>query len=149
MVWKSQIYIQSFADFSEDELNSLGNSDSRVVFMYRTTKKSVMLRATDSLYTLEAEDFPEMAAILIHLTYKLTDHFVRMGVKDFKFSLKMTKELFKQITFKFLKSVETHAKDRMKLKSLEVSILTSRCSDKSGHTRKYYNTNSSGHRRSK
>ncbi|KAL0841922.1 hypothetical protein ABMA28_014154 [Loxostege sticticalis] len=111
-----------FTDFSEDELNRLGNSDSRVIFMYRTTKKSVMLRATDSLYTLEAEDFPEMAAILNHLTYKLTDHFVRMGVKDFKFSLKMTKELFKQITFKFLKSVETHAKDRMKLKSLEEEL---------------------------
>ncbi|XP_028176280.1 protein PTHB1 isoform X1 [Ostrinia furnacalis] len=111
-----------FTDFSEEELYSLGNSSSSVNFMYRSTKKTVVLRATDALYSIEAEDFPEMSAVLGHLIYKLADHFLRMGVKDFKFNVKMTKELFKQMTFKFLKSVETHAKDRMKLKGLEEEL---------------------------
>lgn len=113
------------SDFSEEDLYTNGNSANNVTFQYRSTKKTVTLKASDKIYSIEAKDFPEMSALLDHFIYKLSEHFTRTGVTDFKYSIKIDKELFKQIIFKFLKSVETHAKDRMVLKDLEVSIVGS------------------------
>lgn len=44
-----------------------------------------------------------------------------MGVKDFKFNIINDKEFIKQLIHKFLKCVETHAKERNQLKELEVT----------------------------
>lgn len=114
---------QFFLDFSEEELYSVGNSN-HVTLQYRSTKKIVTLKATENYYSIQANDFPEMTALLDHFIFKLLDHFSRMGVKDFQFNIKIDKELFKQMTFKFLKSVEIHAKDRLRLKDFEVSYIS-------------------------
>lgn len=74
-------------------------------------------------YSFEAEDFTEMISILDHFLIRLLDHYKRMTIKDFRFKLKYDKEFVKQLTHRFLKCVETHAKERIKLKDLEVSLL--------------------------
>lgn len=69
---------------------------------------------------MEANDFSDIIAVLDHFLIKLTDHHTRMGVKDFRFSIEYDKEFIKQLVHKFLKCIETHAKERNKLKELEV-----------------------------
>ncbi|CAH0406587.1 unnamed protein product [Chilo suppressalis] len=108
-----------FSDFSEEDLFTLGNSPERVTLAYRPTKKTVTIIAHDGYCTLEADNFPEMTVVLEHFISKLSDYATRMDKKDFKYEINWSKDLFKQITFKFLKSVEIHAKHRIKLKGLE------------------------------
>ncbi|XP_075969383.1 Bardet-Biedl syndrome 9 [Anticarsia gemmatalis] len=105
-----------FTDFSEEELTKFGNN---LTFVYRSTKKYITLKTDVEQYSIEAEDFTEMISILDHFLIRITDHYKRMAVKDFRFKLKYDKEFIKQLTHRFLKCVETHAKERIKLKDLE------------------------------
>ncbi|XP_021183522.3 protein PTHB1 [Helicoverpa armigera] len=105
-----------FTDFSEDELKKYGNT---ITFSYRATKQTVTLKTDLEQYTIEAEDFTEITSVLDHFLIKLMDHNARMGVKDFKFNIINDKEFIKQLIHKFLKCVETHAKERNQLKELE------------------------------
>ncbi|CAH1646180.1 unnamed protein product [Spodoptera littoralis] len=105
-----------FTDFSEDELRKYG---STVTLAYRSTKQTITLKSEVEQYLVQADDFTEITAVLDHFLIKLIDHNMRMGVKDFRFNIKHDKEFVRQLTHKFLKCVETHAKERNKLKELE------------------------------
>ncbi|KAL4714089.1 hypothetical protein ACJJTC_008443 [Scirpophaga incertulas] len=107
-----------FTDFSIEELCNAENAED-ITMVYRSTKKTVTIRAQDGHYIFEADDFPEMRALLEHFIINLTDHFRRMDDKDFKLEIIVNRDLFKQILFKFLKYVEYHAKERTTLKSFE------------------------------
>lgn len=63
-----------------------------------------------------------MSSILDHFIIRLSDHYKRMGV-DFQFKLIYDKEFVKQVMQKFFRIIETHAKERLKLKTSEVSIV--------------------------
>lgn len=108
----------SFSDFSEQELNKFGKN---LTFVYRSSKKSVNLKSDGDQYSIEFEDFTEIIAILDNFLIRLSDHYKRMAVKNFRFKLKYDKEFVKHLTHRFLKAVEIHAKERIKLKDLEVS----------------------------
>ncbi|XP_026758108.2 protein PTHB1 isoform X2 [Galleria mellonella] len=112
-------FSEIFADFSEQELLQYGGSPEIVTFSYRANKKTVTLKSSGEQYSIEADDFPEIASILDYFIFKLMDHFARMGISDFRFYIKCDKEFIKQITHKFLKSIEAHAKERIKLKTFE------------------------------
>lgn len=96
-----------------------GNS-KEITFIHRSTKKTVTLKATDKEYSVEAKDTPEITSLLIHFITRLKEHFTRKDVNDFHFKLKFDEEFAKQLTHKFLKSIESHAKERIKLKGCEV-----------------------------
>ncbi|CAB3234515.1 unnamed protein product [Arctia plantaginis] len=105
-----------FTDFSQEELNKFGNN---LNFVYRSSKKCVTLKSDGDTYSIECEDFTEIIAILDNFVIRLLDHYNRMAVKSFRFKLKYDKEFVKHLTHRFLKSVEIHAKERIKLKDLE------------------------------
>ncbi|CAH0604573.1 unnamed protein product [Chrysodeixis includens] len=105
-----------FTDFSEDEMKKYGNV---LTFMYRSTKRTVTLKTDVEQYSMEADDFTEITSILDNFIIRLSDHYIRMGVKDFRFQIKLDKESVKQLIHRFLKCVEVHAKERIKLKDLE------------------------------
>lgn len=75
----------------------------------------------DKQYSIEANDITDITSVLLNLIVRLSDHMARMNVNDFRFNVKIDGELSKQITHRFLKSIEVHAKERIKLSSLEVS----------------------------
>lgn len=90
------------------------------MFEYRSTKKTANIRLSENQYIVEADSFTEITTILDHLVLRLTDHYKRMGVKDFNFQLVYDQEFIKTLLQTFLKSIEIHAKERVKLNSLEV-----------------------------
>lgn len=106
-------------DFSEEELRKYGDT---VTLSYRSTKQTITLKSEVEQYLVEADDFTEITAVLDHFLIKLIDHNMRMGAKDFRFNIKHDKEFVRQLIHKFLKCVETHAKERNKLKELEVTF---------------------------
>ena len=89
---------------------------------YRSTKQTVTLKTDGEQYSIEANDLTDIIAVFDHFLIKLIDHHARMGVKDFTFNIKHDKEFTRQLVHKFLKCVETHAKERNKLKELEVTF---------------------------
>ncbi|KAI8435164.1 hypothetical protein MSG28_003534 [Choristoneura fumiferana] len=54
-----------------------------------------------------------------HLIIKLIDHYTRMAKSEFQYKYKFDSEISKQIIVKLLKSIEVHAKERIKLKNSE------------------------------
>lgn len=90
--------------------------------MYRSTKRTVTIKTDVEQYSMEADDFTEITSILDNFLIRLSDHYIRMGIKDFRFQLKLEKEFVKQLVHRFLKCVEMHAKERIKLKDLEVKF---------------------------
>lgn len=113
-------YIYLILDFTEEDLSkNRGNGDS-ITFAYRSSKKSVTVKASSTQYHFEVNDISDMTSTLDHFIIRLMDHYKRMGIKDFTFKLKYDKEFVKLVIVKFLKSIETHAKERIKLKTYEV-----------------------------
>ncbi|KAM3963566.1 Bardet-Biedl syndrome 9 [Aphomia sociella] len=112
-------FTEIFTDFSENELLQYGGTSQIITFSFRATKKTVTLKSSGEQYLIEADDFTEIASILDYFLYKLMDHYARMGINDFRFYIKCVKEFIKQLTHAFLKSIESHAKERIKLKSFE------------------------------
>ncbi|XP_063377929.1 protein PTHB1 [Cydia fagiglandana] len=108
-----------FTDFSEEEMDEHGNLSESVTFTYRNTKRNVTVRAAEKQYSVEAKEFSDIIAILDHLINKLSDHYARMDKADFRYNFQFDSELSKQIIVKLLKSIEVHAKERIKLKSSE------------------------------
>ncbi|XP_013186450.2 protein PTHB1 isoform X2 [Amyelois transitella] len=108
-----------FTDFSEEELLKSENSLNAVKFMYRNSKKNVAFKENGNYYNIEASDFPEIVAVMEHFLFRLENHHTRMGIKDFKCYVKLDKETNKQLIHKFLKSIENHAKERLRLKKHE------------------------------
>ncbi|KAJ0180414.1 hypothetical protein K1T71_003818 [Dendrolimus kikuchii] len=111
-------FSKALTDFSEEELAKYTKED-RVSFLYRSTKKLVTLRATTKQYAIEAEDFTDLTAILDHFILRLVDYFYRINVTDFHYQLIYDKEFVKLLTHRFLRSIEVHAKERVKLKDYE------------------------------
>lgn len=79
------------------------------------------MKAIDKQYSIEANDITDFTSVLHNLITRLSEHNARMNVNDFQFNVRIDVELTKQITLKFLKSIEVHANERKKLNSLEVS----------------------------
>ncbi|KAG6450044.1 hypothetical protein O3G_MSEX006378 [Manduca sexta] len=115
-------FTQIFTDFTEEELTKLCGSSDVITFEYRSTKKIAKIRLSENQYIMEADNFTEITTMLDHLLLRLTDHYKRMGVKDFSFQLVYDQEFIKSLLQKFLKSIETHAKERVKLNSLEEEL---------------------------
>ncbi|XP_059054386.1 uncharacterized protein LOC131848511 isoform X4 [Achroia grisella] len=114
-----QAIVENKEDFSEKELFQYGGSSEIVTFSYRAIKKTVTFKSSGEQYSIEADDFPEIASILDYFVVKLMDHFARMGLTDFRFYIKCDKDFLKQLIHNFLKSIEAHARERITLKSLE------------------------------
>ncbi|XP_073944203.1 Bardet-Biedl syndrome 9 isoform X3 [Choristoneura fumiferana] len=108
-----------FTDFSEEELAEHGTLSEAVTFAYRNTKKTVTVTGSGQRYTLEAKDFSDIIPLLDHLIIKLIDHYTRMAKSEFQYKYKFDSEISKQIIVKLLKSIEVHAKERIKLKNSE------------------------------
>lgn len=72
------------------------------------------------MYRIEAEEVSEIAPMLDHFLHKLEDYYSRMGILEFEINVAINGEIIRQIMQKFLKSVESHAKERIKLKEFEV-----------------------------
>lgn len=116
-----QILTFLFPDFTEEDLKTEGGDTECITFAYRSTKKAVTIKTSPTQYIIEADEFTEMSCLLDHFLLRLSDHYQRMGVKDFRFKLKYDKEFVKQVMHKFLRSIEAHAKERTKLDTSEVS----------------------------
>lgn len=101
-------------------MSKYGGANNTITFAYRSSKKTITLKSSSSQYTLEANELPEMTSTLDHFIIRLTDHYKRMGVKDFSYKLKYDRDFVKMVIVKFLKSIEFHAKERIKLKTYEV-----------------------------
>ncbi|XP_053625043.1 protein PTHB1 [Plodia interpunctella] len=108
-----------FTDFAEEELLKHGSNPNVITLMYRNTKGNVTIRGHGNYYSVETSDFSEIIAVMDHFIIKLEDHYARMGNKDFKYHIEMEKETNKQLIHRFLKSIESHAKERTKLKKFE------------------------------
>lgn len=79
------------------------------------------MKAIDKQYSVEANDITDIISVLLNLITRLSEYNARMDVNDFRFSVRIDAELTKQITHRFLKSIEVHAKERNNLNSLEVN----------------------------
>ncbi|KAI5636293.1 protein PTHB1 [Phthorimaea operculella] len=111
-----------FTDFTKEHLVKHGSTENAISFIYRTTKKIVTIRANEKQYSIEAEDYADMTAVLENFIKKLTEHYERMNLNEVQMLVKIDEEFAKTITHKFMKSIETHAKERIKLKTLEDSL---------------------------
>lgn len=114
--------IKIFLDFSEEELAAYGTVSEVVTFAYRNTKRTVTVTRSGQRYTLEAKDFSDIIPLLDHLVIRLIDHYTRMAKSEFQYEYKFDSEISKQMIVKLLKSIEVHAKERIKLKNSEVSL---------------------------
>lgn len=91
---------------------------------YRTSNNMVTLKISENMYSIEANDFTEMSPIIDYIINFLKSYHEKQGVSDFNIHCIVNGELIKQIIHAFLKSIEGHAKERVKLKSLEVGMFT-------------------------
>lgn len=79
------------------------------------------VKGIDKQYSVEANDITDITSVLLNLITRLREYYSRMNINDFRFNVKIDAELTKQITHRFLKSIEGHAKERNRLNSLEVN----------------------------
>lgn len=108
-------------DFSKEELSHHGCTPNIVSLVYRGSKKHITIRSSNQSYIIECTDPSDIIAILECINYKLMEHFARMEIQNFKMKMQVHKEFKGQLEYKFLKSIEAHAKDRTKMKKFEVS----------------------------
>ncbi|XP_052737741.1 protein PTHB1 isoform X2 [Bicyclus anynana] len=110
------------SDFSKEELASYISNDT-LTFAYRTSQKTVTIKAYDNnMYRIEANEVTEIAPMLNHFVQRLEDHYKRIDVAEFEMNVGINGEIIRQIMHKFLKSVELHARQRVKLKDLEEEL---------------------------
>lgn len=83
-------------------------------------------------YCFEANDITDITSVLLNVMTRLNEYNARMNKRDFHFNARIDVELAKQITHRFLKSIEAHAKERNKLNTLEVikTLAFTRSSDR-------------------
>lgn len=108
------------SDFTKDDLERKGSTRDIVSFIYRTNNKPATIRVNGEKYIIECMDLSQLIPILECVTYKLLEHFTRMEVKDFTINIKVEESFKTQLSHKFLKSIDAHAKDRIQIKKLEV-----------------------------
>ncbi|XP_047528167.1 protein PTHB1 [Vanessa atalanta] len=107
-----------FTEYTEEDLTRYTTVKNNLTFKYRTSNNTVTVKSND-LYTIEANDFSIMYPIFEYFVNNLKIYYVRTGVTDFKINFNLDGELIKLILHTFLKSIENHAKERIKMKSLE------------------------------
>ncbi|XP_034840649.1 protein PTHB1 [Maniola hyperantus] len=114
--------IELFTDFNKEELAGYISKET-LTFAYRTSNKTVTIKAyDDNMYRIEANEVSEIAPMLDHFIKKLEDYYTRIGVMEFEVNIAINGEIIRQIMHKFIKSVESHAKERIKLKDLEEEL---------------------------
>ncbi|CAK1582085.1 unnamed protein product [Parnassius mnemosyne] len=114
---------QIFTDFMPDQLIKLENTPNTITFKYRTTGNTITLKGKDQEYSIESNDFPEIASILVYFLHKLNEHYMRSNI-GIRLTLKPSMDFILQMIHRFLKSIETHSKERIKLKKLEDDLDT-------------------------
>lgn len=96
------------------------NTSTNITIKLRASKKTLCIEASQQEYTILSHDFKDIIPILETLVYKLYNYFKTNG-KIFEFHIPVDKDLSNQLTHRFLKSIDNHAKVRIKLKNFEVS----------------------------
>lgn len=92
-----------------------------LTFKYRILNKTVTFK-TEDIYTIEANEFSIISPILEYFIFNLKTYYTETGIKDFKINFILNGDSVKLILHTFLKSIENHSKERIKMKSLEVSF---------------------------
>ncbi|XP_050344996.1 protein PTHB1 [Nymphalis io] len=109
-----------FTEFTKEDLAS--TIKNNLTFKYRTSNKTVTVKADDDLYAIETNELSIMSPIFEYFVNNLKKHYARAGVTDFKIHFNLDEELIKVVLHTFLKSIENHAKERIKTKSLEYDL---------------------------
>lgn len=111
----------TFTDFTKSELIKQEDMIDEITLKYKTSQHIVTVRAAAQGYSIEANDFPEISGILDYFLIRLNEHYSIVNVGA-QISFKPSSEFIMHMIHKFLKCVELHAKEKLKLRSLEVSI---------------------------
>ncbi|CAH2086656.1 unnamed protein product [Euphydryas editha] len=114
-------FTEIFNDITKEELAQY-SSKNMLTFKYRTLNKTVTFKTEDIIYTIEANEFSIMSPILEYFIFKLKTYYAETGVTDFKMKFIFNGESIKLIVHTFLKSIENHSKERIKMKSLEENL---------------------------
>ncbi|CAG5012414.1 unnamed protein product [Parnassius apollo] len=112
-----------FTDFMPDQLIKLDNVANTITFKYRTTGNTVTLKGEEQEYSIESNDFPEISSILVYFLCKLNEHYMHSNIA-IRLTLKPSMDFILQMIHRFSKSIETHSKERIKLKKLEDDLDT-------------------------
>ncbi|KPJ07847.1 Protein PTHB1 [Papilio machaon] len=119
-----KLIISEDKDFTKEELSNFEAPVNNITFKYKTTNKTVTVYTNEQEYIIESDDYPEILSVLDHLLNKLNEYYIQTNI-GVHIIVKPSKEFITQIIHRFLKSIETHAKERIKLKKLqdELNIL--------------------------
>ncbi|XP_041976964.1 protein PTHB1 [Aricia agestis] len=107
-----------FSDFTKEELNNYVTSNS-ITFAYRTSNKTVTIKAVEKSYVFEADDYCDIYPIFVCFLYHFNNHCIRHDIKDIQANIEITADLNRNVTMRFLKCIENHAKQRNLLKTYE------------------------------
>ncbi|XP_013181955.1 PREDICTED: uncharacterized protein LOC106128209 [Papilio xuthus] len=113
-----------FTDFTKEDLSNFEETVNSITFKYKTTDKTVTVCAHEQEYSIESDDFPEISSMLDHFLNRINEYYIRTNI-GVRITVKPSKEFITQMIHRFLKSIETHAKERIKLKKIldELNIL--------------------------
>ncbi|CAH0720686.1 unnamed protein product, partial [Brenthis ino] len=114
-------FVEIFSDFTRDELINF-ITENMLTLKYRTSDNTVTLKISENMYSIEANDFMEMSPVIDYIINFLKSYHEKQGASDFSIHCIVNGELIKQIIHAFLKSIEGHAKERVKLKNLEEEL---------------------------
>ncbi|XP_045491843.1 protein PTHB1 [Colias croceus] len=87
-------------------------------FCYKNIRKSVTIKYMVDHYIIEADDYTEIFPVLQNFVQRIKVNELNMN-SDFTIIFKPSPELINNMTHKFLKCIEVHAKERIVLKNLE------------------------------
>ena len=83
----------------------------------------VTVKTSENICTIEANEYSDMSPILGHVAKILKDYQITQGVSNFDIEFIINGDQIKQVIHAFLKCIEMHAKERVKLKGLEVCTI--------------------------
>ncbi|XP_038215307.1 protein PTHB1 [Zerene cesonia] len=106
----------------ETIFKDLTDPSSTVTLSYKNTSKLVTIKHMEDHYIIEADEFTEIFPVLQYFVEKLKEHYLNMNIDSCKALFKASPELIKNMTHKFLKCIEVHAKERVILKNLEEEL---------------------------
>ncbi|OWR45224.1 parathyroid hormone-responsive B1 [Danaus plexippus plexippus] len=119
---RSQITFKDiFNDFAEQQLSDDLLSENIISFVYHNSDKTVTLKISDGVCSIEANTFSEIVPIVEYFIQNLNNR-MESEVMDFQIICDFDGEIIRQIMQTFLKSIEGHVKERIILKSLEEEL---------------------------
>lgn len=102
-------------------------SENIISFVYHNSDKTVTLKISDGVCSIDANTFSEIVPIVEYFIQNLNNR-MESEVMDFQIICDFDGEIIRQIMQTFLKSIEGHVKERIILKSLEViNVNYNRC----------------------